>query len=64
MRVPIVVAGALLLGIGAVFAAAPLVALPPQLPPAERGKLEEIIRSPFASTRVEQPPYVARAEIW
>jgi hypothetical protein len=64
MRVLIVVAGALLLGLGAALAAAPPLSLPAQLPATERGKLEEIVHNSFASTRVEQAPYVARAEIW
>ena len=64
MRVPIVVAGALLLGLGAAIAAAPPLGLPPQLPPAERLKLEEIVRRSFASTRVEEAPYAARADVW
>ena len=64
MRVPIIVAGALLLGLGAAIAAVSPLTLPSQLPQAERAKLEEIARSSLASTRVEQAPYVAQAEIW
>lgn len=64
MRVPIVVAATLLLGLGLAIAAVPPLALPPQLPPAERERLEEVVRRSFASTRAEQAPYVARADIW
>ena len=64
MRALIVVTAALLLGLGAALAAAPPLALPAGLPPAERAQLEEIIRSSFASTRVEHEPYAARPEIW
>jgi hypothetical protein len=64
MRKLVVVVGALLLGLGAALAAAPPLALPTLLPAAERERLEAIVRGSFASTHVEQPPYVARAEIW
>ena len=64
MRSPIAVMAVLLLGLGAALAAAPPLALPRHLPPAERARLEAIIQGSFASTRVEHEPYVARAEIW
>ena len=45
-------------------AVAPRFALPHQLPPAERARLEEIVKHSFASTRAESAPYVARPEVW
>jgi len=64
MRGPTIFVGALLIGLGVALAAGSPLTLPPELPAADRTKLEGIVRSSFASTRVEQPPYVARAEIW
>jgi hypothetical protein len=55
----------LFLGSSAVArAVAPLLSLPRQLPPVERARLEDIAKHAFASTRVEQEPYVARPEVW
>ncbi|HEY3067268.1 MAG TPA: hypothetical protein VGL09_15855 [Methylomirabilota bacterium] len=41
-----------------------LVALPPDVPPAERGRLEEIAESAAVSTQVHAEPFVARREIF
>lgn len=58
------VAVALLTGPGEAHAAPPAFALPSQIGPEARAKLEEIVKNSFASTRVEMQPYVARPEIW
>jgi len=60
------VALAFLTGPGVAHAAAPAfaLALPSQVRPEDRAKLEEIAKNSFASTRVEHEPYVARPEIW
>jgi len=41
-----------------------LAALPPDVPPAERGRLEEIAESAAVSTQVWAEPFVARREIF
>ena len=38
--------------------------MPPQIPPAERVKLEQVIENAFVSTRMEAEPYVARPAIF
>ena len=53
-----------LVGFTAAQAVAPLLALPRQLPPTERARLEDIAKNSFASTRVEHEPYAARPEVW
>ena len=45
-------------------AVVPRFALPHQLPPAERARLEGIMKNSFASTRAESAPYAARPEVW
>ena len=47
-------------------AAAPRAAfsLPQQIPPTERGKLEQVIDNAFVATRMEAEPYPARPEIF
>lgn len=46
------------------LAAEPTLPLPPQVPPKERHRLEEITKRPFASTQQEAEPYVVRPEIF
>jgi hypothetical protein len=57
-------AALLLLGSAAAQALSPLLALPRQVPPSERARLEKVVNSAFASTRVEHEPYPARPEVW
>lgn len=45
----------------ALRAAAPL---PPQIPPTERVKLEQVVADAFVSTRMEFEPYVAQPDIF
>jgi len=49
---------------GSAGAGAPPPSLPSQLPADERQRLETIVKSSFASTRVEHAPYVVRPDIW
>jgi hypothetical protein len=45
-------------------AAQPRLALPAQIPPAEQQRLAEIMRNPFAATRVEGEPHLTRPEVF
>ena len=62
MRATIAVAS--VLGLVVTAAAVQPFALPPQVPAAEREKLQKIAQGSFVSTRVAQGPYVAREDIW
>ena len=46
------------------LAAEPTLPLPPQVPPKERHRLEEIVKRAFASTQQEFEPYTVRPEIF
>ncbi|MGH7384339.1 MAG: hypothetical protein ACREKG_04090 [Candidatus Rokuibacteriota bacterium] len=46
------------------IAAEPALPLPPEVPPQERRRLEEIVEHAFASTQRQLEPYVVRPEIF
>lgn len=61
--------GSLVLGLWLILAvttdaARPILALPEQIPAAERVKLTQVMEKAFVSTRVEAEPYATRPEIF
>ena len=54
----------LLLGRARPLAAQPTLPLPPQLPPKDRNRFEDIVKNAFASTQQTVDPYLVRPEIF
>ena len=54
----------LLLGRARPLAAQPTLPLPPQLPPKDRKRFEDIVKNAFASTQQTVDPYLVRPEIF